>query len=212
MASSTLPSRRASRIRVDEISSPSSLVGSTTSKSIPDSRHHWPRTWTSPWRSWPKAKFGPSTIPRASNWRADDPVEELAGRQVEQPPPRAEHGDLGGTGFPQQGDLALGPDQRDRGLVGPEECHRVGIERDRQGRDPGGIGPLAKPADQALMAPMNAVEVADRHIRTTGPRGEVLDILDRDHRHPAPRDGSLATGDRSPLDRTPEVSNIIAGV
>ena len=151
-----------------------------------------------------EGEIGPLDHPPGVELTPDDSIEELAGRQVEQPPPRAEHGDLGGTGFPQQGDFALGPDQRDRGLVGPEECHGVGIERDRQGRDPGGIGTLAKPADQALMAPMNAVEVADRHMSTTGPRGKVQDVLDRDHRHPAPHDGPAVEGIGPPLIEYPE--------
>ncbi len=44
---------------------------------------------------------------------------------------------------------------------------------------------LAQPADEALVAAMHSVEVAHRHIGPTGPRREVLDILDRDHRHPS---------------------------
>ena len=202
LASSTLPSRIASRIRVDEISSPPSLMGSTTSKSIPASRHHWPRIWTLPWRSWPKAKLGPSTMPRASNWRritrsknsradrsrSHRPVWNTATSVAPASFSRAtsRSGQTSGTGA----------------LSGRRSATGWGSNVTARAGDPGGIGPLAKPADQALMAPMNAVEVADRHIRTTGPRGEVQVILDRDHRHPAPHDGYLATGDRSPLDRT----------
>src|SRR5271157_634768 len=119
----------------------------------------------------------------------DHPVEELAGGQVEQPTTRPEDGDFGRPGFLKEGDFSLGQYQGDGSLVGTQQCHRVRVERDGQRRDARRVGPGAQPADQALMAAMNSVEVADRYIGPTGPRREVLDILDRDHRHPSCPEG-----------------------
>ncbi len=47
----------------------------------------------------------------------DDLVEELPCRQLQEPGSRMEHRDFGRAGFPQQGDLTLNPDQRNRSLV-----------------------------------------------------------------------------------------------
>ncbi len=45
---------------------------------------------------------------------ADDPIEELAGRELQQPGAGPEHADLGRAGLAQELDLAFGPDQRAR--------------------------------------------------------------------------------------------------
>ena len=55
-----------------------------------------------------------------------------------------------------------------------------------QRRHAGQIGLGAQPAQQPLMAEVHAVEVADRHVSASSPRGEVTNVLDRDHRHPSP--------------------------
>ncbi len=52
----------------DETRRSSIFVASTTSKSIPASAHQVRRIVTSPRRSCPNAKFGPSMMPRACNW------------------------------------------------------------------------------------------------------------------------------------------------
>ena len=72
---------------------------------------------TSPRRSCPNAKFGPSTIPRACELAADHAIEELAGRELEQPGPGPENAHLGGAGLVKQRDLALRPDEGHRSLV-----------------------------------------------------------------------------------------------
>src|SRR5437868_445377 len=41
------------------------------------------------------------------------------------------------------------------------------------------------------MTTVHTVKIADRHIRTTGRRGEILDVLDRDHRHSSPSGRSV---------------------
>ena len=56
--------------------------------------------------------------------------------------------------------------------VGPEKRDGMGIERDGQRRHAGRVGPLPEPPDQPLMAPMNAVKIADRHESPAGPARE----------------------------------------
>ena len=48
----------------------------------------------------------------------------------------------------EQGDLALRPDQRDRGLVRPQQGDGMRVEREGQCRDPGLVGPGPEPAQQ----------------------------------------------------------------
>ena len=62
----------------------------------------------------------------------------------------------------------------------------MGIERDRQRGNPGRVGLGSEPGEQPLMAAVNAVEVADRDESASSPRGELTNVLDRDHRHFAP--------------------------
>jgi hypothetical protein len=60
------------------------------------------------------------------------------------------------------------------------------IERDRQRRRMGRVGVSPKSREQPLMAAVNAVEVADRDISASSPRGQVTNVFDREHRHFAP--------------------------
>src|SRR5262249_10900646 len=71
---------------------------------------------------------------------AADAVEELPRREIEQPMPGTEDADLRGTGFLQQGNLTLRPDKRAWCLIGAQQGHRMGIERDRQRRQPRKVG------------------------------------------------------------------------
>ena len=113
-ASSARPSASASRIRDEEISRPSSSIGSTTSKSISASAHHLCRIRTSP-RSWPKASWGPPPGRRQTAGRS--PGQRTgAGRQIEQPSPGPEHGHLGGSGLASRAFL-IGPDQGQQRLA-----------------------------------------------------------------------------------------------
>ena len=72
----------------------------------------------------------------------------------------------------------------------------MGIERDGQGGDAGRVGLGPQPGEQSLMAAMHAVEVADRDKGASSPRGEVTNVLDRDHRHFAPLLEPAARSDR----------------
>jgi hypothetical protein len=117
---------------------------------------------------------------------ADDLVEELASRECEQPRPGPEHADFGGAGLPQQGDLALGPEQGDRRLIRPQESHGMRIEGNRQRRSSSRVGPGAEPVKQHLVTAVDAVEVSHRHDRAAGPHREVTNAVDRDHRRRSP--------------------------
>ena len=69
---------------------------------------------------------------------------------------------------------------------GRKQSDRMRIKRDRQRRNPGRVGLGPEPGEQSLMAAVNSVEVADRDESASSPRGEVTNVLDRDHRHFAP--------------------------
>ena len=110
----------------------------------------------------------------------DNTIEEFPGREFEEPGAGPEHADLGGTRLAEQGDLPIRPDQRDRGLVRPQQSNGMWIERYGEGRGPRGVGPGPEPADQVLVTTMDPVEVAYRDVGASGPGGELADVLDRD--------------------------------
>ena len=60
------------------------------------------------------------------------------------------------------------------------------IEGDGERGHAGRIGLGAKPREQPLMAAVHSVKVTDRDKSASSPRGEVTNVLDRDHRHFAP--------------------------
>ncbi len=53
----------------------------------------------------------------------------------------------------------------------------------------------SQPGQQSLMAAVHAVEVADRDKSPSSPRGELTNVLDRDHRHFAPLPEPAALSD-----------------
>ena len=53
---------------------------------------------------------------------ADDLIEKLASRELEQPGAGVEHTDFGGACLFEQGDLAFRPDQRDGRFLGPQRA------------------------------------------------------------------------------------------
>ena len=177
-ASSTRPSHKHSADQRRRDQSPSMRVPSTTSKSIPASSHHSPRIETFPCRSCPNAKFGPSTIPRAEAGR------RMTRSKNSRADSSSSHGPVWKTptsvapGLVKQGDLALGPDQRDRGLVRPQQGDRMGVEREGERGDPGRVGPGPEPAQQTLVAPMDPIEVTDRDVSASSPDGEITNVLD----------------------------------
>src|SRR5262249_47744462 len=62
---------------------------------------------------------------------ADDPFEELLGRELQEPGAGPEDAHLGGAVLAEQLDLALRPDQRYGSLLRPEQRHRMRVEGDR---------------------------------------------------------------------------------
>ena len=62
----------------------------------------------------------------------------------------------------------------------------MGMERHRQGRRADGSGAGDQLGDEPGMTAMHAVEVADGDERASGVGGEVMDVLDRNHRRASP--------------------------
>ena len=124
--------------------------------------------------------------PQRAELLDDHAVEEGAGGQVQQPRTGAEDADLGDTRLPQQLDLALGPDERDRGLLRAEQGRGVRVEGDRDRRHAGRFGPGTEAGEEGLMPAVDPIEVADSHKSAASPGGKLTSVLDQDHRRAAP--------------------------
>ncbi len=95
----------------------------------------------------------------------------------------------------QQRELALERRQAEVRLVGLEELARVRLEQDDAGRAcRGAAGRVLDRLQQRLVAPVHAVEVADRQHRAARGLGDVAGSVDDDHamRHPFDFDGQSA--------------------
>ena len=177
-ASAAWPSSRAWRIRVEETIRPSISPGPTISNDRPDPAHQSSSVSTVPTRSRPKPKVGPSTRPTASNCsrmtrsknsRAVRPSSQ--GPVWKTPTSSAPASRIRST-------LRAVQVERRRRLLGPQDGDRVGVEGQGDGRDTRGIGDRAQSGNQASMAAVDAVEVADREhgpAQPVGHRGEAVD-------------------------------------
>ena len=62
----------------------------------------------------------------------------------------------------------------ERGVLGPQDGHRVRVEGDRDDLSPSRVGQLPGPTDDVAVAEVDAVEVADDHDRATEVAGHVV--------------------------------------
>ena len=72
-----------------------------------------------------------------------------------------------------QADFAFEPDERHRRCLGPQQCDRMRIKRDRESGHSGRVGPGTCPGEQSLVPAMDPVEVADGYNRPPGCFGYV---------------------------------------
>ena len=101
----------------------------------------------------------------------DDAIEKLAHGHIEQPMSGLEDDDVGCSRLFEQFDFPFGPNQRRRHSFRAEQHQRMRVERQGQGRRVRVIGEGAQSSDQARMAAMHSIEVADREKSPLGLRG-----------------------------------------
>ena len=109
-----------------------------------------------------KVKVGAFDQGLGSQGVANDLLEELGGRQLQQRFVRRVRDDPIDALRGEQLGLPLGPRERRRALLGTQESHRVRVEREHNRRSAHRLGPLQQSLHNGHVAAVDAVEIADR--------------------------------------------------
>ena len=163
MAVAQSPAVSAARMRLDETGPAGSATASTACVASPAAAPSAASTATLPPRPLPKVKSRPVTTAAAPAC-ADEPLlDELLGGLGRQLAVEAEHQHRIGARRRQQPRALIERGQAERRRIGAEEADRMRIEGRDDQRAAGLAGERLRPRHHRLVAPVEPVEIAQRH-------------------------------------------------